>query len=196
MSGIDQILQQIESEAASKEQAILADAKAHSEKIVADCAKTGEIALQKIADEAAAKIEKEKANAETAVRSEHQKQLLLAKVALVEDCIAKAVDSLRSLPTEEYFALLTKKIVAAAGQISGEVHFSKHDLERLPSDFESELAKKLPSGVIVTVSKEAADIEDGFILVHGDIEENGTFAALCDAERDRMKDAVAAVLFA
>lgn len=196
MSGIDQILQQIESEAASKEQAILADAKAHSEKIVADCAKTGEIALQKIADEAAAKIEKEKANAETAVRSEHQKQLLLAKVALVEDCIAKAVDSLRSLPTEEYFALLTKKIVAAAGQISGEVHFSKHDLERLPSDFESELAKKLPSGVIVTVSKEAADIEDGFILVHGDIEENGTFAALCDAERDHMKDAVAAVLFA
>ena len=51
------------------------------------------------------------------------------------------------------------------------------------------------SGGTLKLMKEARQIEDGFILVYGGIEENCTFRALLDAKKDQLQDQVNRILF-
>ena len=45
------------------------------------------------------------------------------------------------------------------------------------------------------VSKEGKNIENGFVLVYGGIEENCTLRAMFDAKRDELSDKVHRMLF-
>ena len=47
----------------------------------------------------------------------------------------------------------------------------------------------------LTVSEEVSNIENGFILAYGGIEENCTLQAMFDAKRDELSDKVHHLLF-
>ena len=72
---------------------------------------------------------------------------------------------------------------------TGEIIFNKKDLERLPKDFGATLASNLK------VSSEIRNIDGGFILLYGDIEENCSFSALFMAEKENLQDKVRDLLF-
>ena len=70
------------------------------------------------------------------------------------------------------------------------------DLARRPADFEKKIgaAAEKQKGKL-SLSEKAAEIEGGFILSYGGIEENCSLEALFESEADVLKDAVRAVLF-
>ena len=75
--------------------------------------------------------------------------------------------------------------------------FSKTDLERLPQNFLDSLEVSLKDikNASLTISEEAAQIDGGFILKYGEIEENCSFEALFIDSKDELQDKINAFLF-
>ena len=109
----------------------------------------------------------------------------------------KTMDTLKSLPDEEYFDLILKMVSSYAQPQNGQIIFSKRDMERLPADFEQQLNQAIKSrGGSLTISSANRPIDGGFVLVYGDIEENCTFAAIFSSKHDILQDKVHEFLFA
>ena len=79
----------------------------------------------------------------------------------------------------------------------GEIYFSVKDLENMPVGFGKEIEEiALAKGGKLTVAGAGRDnIDNGFILAYGGIEENCTIRAMFDAKRDELSDIVHRLLF-
>ena len=69
--------------------------------------------------------------------------------------------------------------------MSGVVLLNEKDMNRLPKNF---LARLEECGVKAELSETPCDIESGFILKCGDIEENMDFSAILSEKRDAIED--------
>ena len=88
--------------------------------------------------------------------------------------------------------MLEKSVLAESGQI----RFNAADQKRLPAGFEKKIAAIAEKkGGALTVSQETCDIDGGFLLVYGGIEENCSFAAMFAAEKENLQDKVHTLLF-
>ena len=77
------------------------------------------------------------------------------------------------------------------------LHNTKKDLERMPAGFREEiksLAQK--KGGVLEISGETRNIDGGFILIYGGIEENCSIDAMFAEKRDELLDQVRKILFA
>ena len=92
---------------------------------------------------------------------------------------------------EDYFELIYTFAKKLNG-MSGVVLLNKKDMNRLPKDFLARLEK---CGVKAELSKTPCDIESGFILKCGDIEENMDFSAILSEKRDAIEDFINQELF-
>lgn len=129
------------------------------------------------------------AGAESAAEVNARRELLKAKVDLIDESLRKAQWYLHSLNTEDYFKVLFSLAARSRQSGVGEMHLNTKDLARMPASFLQQL------GAGIRVSDEPYDIEDGFILVYGDIEMNCTFSALFAANREELKAKAAEILF-
>lgn len=96
-----------------------------------------------------------------------------------------------ALSDEDYFALLYK-MAGAVSEKEGELLLSARDLARLPADFAEQLKK---AGLYVTVSAVPVDIDGGFILRSGAVEQNCSFSAVIEDKRNAIEDMINAALF-
>lgn len=197
MSGLEKIVEQIISEAKTTAKKIIDEAnteaaqisqaaKAESEKeaarLLADAAKNAETA-QKLADSAA--------------EMDARRTLLAAKQQLIGSVIEEAKTALTALPDDEYFAMILRLAKKNALPQEGELFLSQKDLDRLPVGFEERLNEALaPQGALLHISKQTRQLDGGFLLVYGGIEENCSFSALFDAQREALQDQVHKILFA
>lgn len=129
------------------------------------------------------------AGARSAAALNERRELLAVKVALIDETLSQAQLYLHSLNTEDYFRVLFALAARSRQPGVGVMRLNAGDLARMPSSF----LKQLGAGI--RVSDEAIDIEDGFVLVYGDIEMNCTFAALFGACREELKAKAAEILF-
>ena len=66
----------------------------------------------------------------------------------------------------------------------------------MPKGFEAEMEKAAQKkGGSLKLSSEAKEMDGGFILVYGGVEENCTIRAMFDAKRDELSDKVYRILF-
>ena len=100
-------------------------------------------------------------------------------------------NTLINLGDKEYFEALYKLAESLDGA-EGIVYLNEKDLKRVPSDFETQLNK---AGLSAPIGKEAVDIDGGFILKNGDIEENMSFSAIISARRGELEDLINRGLF-
>ena len=98
---------------------------------------------------------------------------------------------MENLPDEDYFELIYTFAKKLSG-MSGVVLLNKKDMNRLPKNF---LARLEECGVKAELSKTPCDIESGFILKCGDIEENMDFSAILSEKRDIIEDFINQELF-
>ena len=75
------------------------------------------------------------------------------------------------------------------------MYLSKRDLERAPEDFEESINSLVYEKGAVRLSKKPRDIENGFVLVYGDMEVNCTLRAIFDEKHDLLRDALCKELF-
>lgn len=196
MTGLEKMVSQILEEAKAAAAAKEAEAKAAADQIRADAEKEGEALAAEIARKSEADAAGYQERTKSAADLKRRTALLSAKQELIADTITKAYDSFSAQDGEAYFATLKKMAEKFAVAKKGEMLLGAADLAKLPEGFEKEIQEiAQKKGGELTISKQAASVDKGFILSYGGVEENCSFKALFDSKKDELQDLVQKMLF-
>lgn len=197
MTGLEKIIQTIEADAKAAAEVITSQAKFDADEITAAARVHADKLYAEITMKSELEVKSVLSRAESGAALQEKKLILDAKQQTISDIIAKAKDKLLTLPDSGYFDVLLEIIKKHAHNKAGQIVLSAADLNRIPKDYNTAIMNILSSipGASLTIADEAAELEGGFILVYGDIEENCSFDALFSAAKDDLQDKVNALLF-
>lgn len=176
----DERISQIGAETDEKCAQIMAQAKLDADKISAE-----------IADRAQSKVKQMQAASKSRCDLEIRNAFLKRRREEIDKTYSEILNKMKNLPDEDYFELIYTFAKKLNG-MSGVVLLNEKDMNRLPKDF---LARLEEYGVKSELSKTPCDIESGFILKCGDIEENMDFSAILSEKRDAIEDFINQELF-
>ena len=167
----DERISKIGAETDEKCAQIMAQAKLDADKISAE-----------IADRAQSKVKQMQAASKSRCDLETRNAFLKRRREEIDKTYSEILNKMKNLPDEDYFELIytfAKKLSGMSGVV-------------LSKDF---LARLEECGVKAELSKTPCDIESGFILKCGDIEENMDFSAILSEKRDAIEDFINQELF-
>lgn len=193
MTGLEKIVQQIQSEAQQAADAVIAQANAEAADIIQKAKEEGTAQIASIEAQSKTDADNVLSAAKSAAALQIRRAVLEAKQEIIGKVIETTQKSIYGLPDDEYFALILKMVKKYALPERGEILFSASDLKRLPTDFSAKIAEAAPAELIV--SKETRKIDGGFVLIYGGVEENCSFEALFYAARENLQDKVQELLF-
>lgn len=193
MSGIDKIIQTIESNTAIACDSVIGAARQKAEAILSSAEKEAEMIIANGKDSTAARVVDIKKRGESAAQLEEKRVMLSAKQQIITTMLNEGLDVAKNLPDGEYFDLIQKMVAKYSMSGDGEILFGEKDLARLPSGFIGELNKD-SKGKITLIDK-AAPIDAGFILRYGGIEQNCSFDAVFAGEAENLCDKAGRLLF-
>ncbi len=196
MTGLEKIVDQILAEANQEADRLIEEANGQAKQIAEEADAQTEKSVQEIKK----KSEAQAKNLEERMHSSNdlylRTQTLAVKQDVIADVIETAYQKVCSMDTESYFGMLEKLIEKYALPQSGEIYFSDSDLWAMPAGFYNRIqAVAEKAGGTLTLSQEGKNIENGFVLVYGGVEQNCTLRAIFDANRDEMQDTVHAILY-
>ncbi len=197
MTGLEKIIKAIEVDSQNRADKILAEGKEESDGILSSAKKEAEITGSKIRENTALETKAILNRTESSAKLIRRQLILDGKQKLIGEIILKAKNKLTSLSDTEYFDIILQIVKKNAHNEAGIIMFSKTDLERLPQNFLDSLEVSLKDikNASLTISEEAAQIDGGFILKYGEIEENCSFEALFIDSKDELQDKINAFLF-
>lgn len=196
MAGLDKMKSQILNEAKTAADEKTAAAKAEAEKILDQAKAEARKRQDSISRKSAADVANYKERIASSIDLQHRTKILGAKQEMIASVLDKAYETVTGLGDKEYFDMLLKLLEKYALPQDGEIYFSASDLKRMPTGFEQDAQKSAKAnGGTVKVSRGAKNIENGFVLSYGGIEENCTLRAMFDAKRDELSDKVHRMLF-
>lgn len=193
MSGIDTILNIIESQQKQTENNIIRTAEEKALAIEADGDRKAETAYNEYMKKSLIKAETDFRNACNSADAGNRRKILECKVEIIDKAIENIISRLENLPESEYFDMILRLSGRKFHDGNGKIFFGKKDLARLPAEFPEKISGI--SGGKVKISDIPADIENGFILEYGLISENCSFRAILESEKDTVRDILARVLF-
>ncbi len=197
MTGLENIVNQIIAESEEAARRTLADAQARADKIrddaQADAKQREKLIVAQAEADAAQILEGARSGADLIKR----RSLLQARQQLIAQTLEKAKESFYAMDDDAYFRTICEMLGRYAYAQAGRLAFNQRDLDRLPAGFDAQVAQALAGkpGASLTLDEAPRDIDGGFVLIYGDIEENCSFEALFDAQKDRLQDEVRALLF-
>lgn len=196
MSGLDKMKARILQEADQSAQEIIGKAKADAETVVREAREKAEAEAAEIL----ARAESGKADyarrAEASLDMKRKQAYLAAKQDVIGRVLDQAYETVTGLDTEKYFEMLGAMLEKYVLPEEGEIRFSKRDLERMPDGFTGKIKTiAAQKGGSLTLSPEAGEMDGGFILVYGGIEENCTIKAVFASKREELSDQVNSLLF-
>jgi len=196
MTGLEKIVDQILAEANQEADRLIEEANGQAKQIAEEADAQTEKSVQEIKkkSEAQAKTLEERMHSSNDLYL--RTQTLAVKQEVIADVIETAYQKVCGMDKESYFGMLEKMIEKYALPQSGEIYFSDSDLGAMPSGFYNRIqAAAEKAGGTLTLSQEGKNIENGFVLVYGGVEQNCTLRAIFDANRDEMQDTVHAILY-
>ncbi len=196
MAGLNEIMDQILNEARVSAENIANEAKGQADEIMAAAKKDAEKAVKEIeaksASDVAAYAERIESNADLQKRS----ALLAAKQEIISGVIEKAYQKFCAQDGDSYLSVLKKMVSLFARSEQGEICFSEQDKQNLPTGFMDELnAAAAAKGGSLKLSDASVNIDKGFVLTYGGIEENCSFKALFDAKQNEIQDLINKEIF-
>ncbi len=196
MTGLDKIVSQILEEANNSASAKLEKARAEAEEIMNTARAEAEKEAEEILQKAKTDMENYAERTKSAADLRRRTAILAAKQEMISQVLDKAYQKFCSMDEETYFATLLDILKKFVMEDNGVIFFSEEDRAKLPDDYEEKIeAIAAEKGGTLTVSQENRNIERGFVLAYGGIEENCSFRALFDSRKDDLQDKVQAVLF-
>jgi len=195
LTGIEKIVEKIREESLRKCETVIAEAKENGNEIILEAKKEAAKTAFDITEKGKKEAERKVAAARSAAETISKTRYLEVKNAIVNDIIAAAFEKIEAMEDEEYFALLLSLCEKNVENGEGIMYLSKRDLERAPKDFEESVNSLIYEKGAVRLSKTPKDIENGFVLVYGDIEVNCTLRAVFDEKLDTLRDALCKELF-
>lgn len=196
MTGLEKILAQIQGEAQAAAEAKLRAAQAKAEEECAAIAARADEECRQIEAKSRQQCTAALQRAASAAQLQQRRKVLETKQQIIAEAMQAALQKMRQMPTEEYFAALRTLAVRYAQPGEGVMYFGEKDLARLPEGYEKTLNEALGSQRSVKISREKRPIADGFVLAYGGIEENCSLQALFAADREAMQDLAQSILFA
>lgn len=195
MSGLDKILEHINTDATNTANELIQSAKDEAAKILAGLKDEATAKANAIDEQSKVAVETAKSRIASAADQKEKRMILEAKQGEIDKVINTALEKMQNLDDKSYFDTIVKMVekYAHAGK-EGIISFSAKDLARLPKDFIEQL-QKAKDGAKLEIAKEPADIKSGFLLSYGDIEENCSFDALIEASRETLQDKIGQQLF-
>lgn len=195
MNGLDKIKDKILDEAKIKADGIISKATDEAKKMIQQAETQSQQDAQEIREEGKKKADAAIRFAESSAHLEGRKKILETKGQIIDSVIKEAYRRMVSLDDSDYFTIITRLVMQYAHNDEGEMYFSSNDLKRMPKDYETKLNEQLKQGKL-KISSKPYNIDAGFILVYGGIEENCSFNALFKAQNDILRDKISAILFA
>lgn len=196
MTGLEKMKSQILDEARAAAESKISAAQAEADKILAEAQAEAENCKSSIFQKSERAIASYKERVASSNDLQRRTKLLAAKQEMIAQVLDKAYVSLESMGRREYFDMLLKMLEKYAQPQDGEIFFSPADLAKLPEGFADRIEETAKGrGGSLKISKEGRNIENGFILAYGGIEENCTLRAMFDAKRDELSDKVYRILF-
>ena len=193
MSGIDKIIQEIETNAAQSCDSVLAQARQKADVIIADAQKEADQILADGKEKTAAHVADIKKRGDSAAELEEKRVMLYTKQQIINTMLGEGLSTAKSLPKDEYFNLILDMVGKYSLEDEGVIFFGENDNHRLPVDFLSELNRAAKGGIVL--SSKSAPIDAGFILKYGGIEQNCSFDAIFAGEAENLSDKAGRLLF-
>lgn len=196
MSGLDKMKARILEEADHSAQEIIAKAESEAQSALQTAEQAAAVEAEKIIGRAEKNAEDYAKRVESSVEMHRKQARLAAKQEVIGNVLTDAYESVMSLGTEEYFEMLGRMLEKNVLSGEGVICFSVKDLERMPDDFREKINTTAASaGGTLKISDEAYNIDGGFLLIYGGVEENCTIKAVFDAKKEELSDQVNRLLF-
>lgn len=197
MTGLEKILKEIEAQAKANADVILAEAKKEAEEIMNAAKSEAQEKCAQITSKSETDVKAVFSRAESAAVLAKKQMILSAKQQLINDILANARKSISALPDDKYCDIILRMIKKFAHNKAGVIVFSADDKKRLPADFSQKIGDALKDKPLASleISGDSAQLDGGFLLIYGDIEENCSFNALFDDAREELQDKLNAFLF-
>ena len=192
MNGEDKILNRIKSDCDKSIKEIEQEAQAECDKILSDAQLQIKENNKVHSAKVSSAVDQINAGAKSKVELEIRNSILKKRREEIDNTVDMVYNTLLNLDDKEYFEALYKLASSLKG-LKGVVYLNNKDLKRAPADFTQKLKAV---GLDAELSKDAVDIDGGFILKDGDIEENMSFSAVISAKRDDLEDLINRELFA
>ena len=194
MTGLDRIIQEIEKDAQTAADEKIKNAQEQSQIIITQATQQAQRSINEAEADIQNQCNEVIKRKNSALELERRRKLLETKQEIIDEMIDGALSKLRSLNDEEYFSLLRGMIAKnlQPGK-SGEILLSEKDKRRMPSDFLQQINETYTAHLVL--SQKNADIDGGFILVYGNIEENCSFSAIFASYSEQLRDVAREILF-
>ena len=193
MSGIDKIIQQIETDTKEVCDSVVASAQQKADGILMNAEKDAQTIIDEGKEKTAAHVADIKKRGDSAADLEERKIMLYTKQQIISDMLKEGLNVAKSLPDDEYFTLIAKMAEKYSMPGDGVILFGEKDQKRLPAGYIDTL-NSVSKGKL-TLCDEAADIDAGFILKYGGIEQNCSFDAIFAGEAENLSDRAGRLLF-
>lgn len=193
MSGIEKIIEQIESDSNNRVDEIISSAEEEAREIISKAENSANESCQTIKAEYEQKCSSAIERAESQGNLIKRRAILKEKQRIITETIDKAHNRLLNMKDEEYFSMILKMIEKYSYNENGEIFFNKKDLDRMPLLFTTKISKA--SNKKLKLNNKPVDIDGGFILVYGGIEENCSFNAIFNDNSEMLQDKVYNTLF-
>ena len=193
MSGIDKIIEQIQSDTDKICASVIGAAQQKADKMISEAEAKAQQIIADGKDKTASKVADIKKRGESAADLEEKRVMLYTKQKIISEMLSEGLLNAKNLPEDEYFDLIDKMVEKYSQPEDGVIVFGKKDIERLPQGYIDRLNKS--SKGQLTLSDETADIEAGFILKYGGIEQNCSFDAIFAGEAENLSDRAGRLLF-
>ena len=192
---VDKIIDQILAKAQAEADSIVADASKKADGIRAEAdSETAEMTAA-VKARSEADLAGYESRIESSIDLNRRRALLAARQDIITGILDKAYDRLDKQNDEKYFEMIIKLLRQNVQPLEGKIAFSSKDMKRLPSGFEAQCSEAAAAvGGRLALSDKPRDIENGFVLIYGDIEENCSLRAIFDASKDELTDLVHGIL--
>ncbi len=189
MAGIDKIIEQIISQAEDNAKKITDEANAEATNILTQAREDGQAKAQVISQKSEIQSKDIVARGQSAAALYIRKENLKAKQDIITKMLKNAKQAILNLSDKEYCDIILKMIEKHSTNEVGFISFNSKDVKRI-SSIESNFKK-----FNLTLSDKTVNIDGGFILIYGDIEENCSITALFDGADEKLQDEVSSMLF-
>lgn len=196
MSGLDKMKARILEEAEQSAGEILNKARADAEAVIKAAREEADAGAAKTAERAQRDAAEDEKRAGSSRDMQRKQAYLAAKQEVIREVLDEAYEKVLNLDEKEYFELLEKMLEKHISPQDGVICFSKRDLERMPEGFSGKIKTAAAAkGGSLTLDTKPAQIDGGFLLVYGGIEENCTIKAVFDSKKDELSDQINRLLF-
>lgn len=188
MGGLEKITEQIIKKANDEAELIINDAKQKALAISNESKKEINELFKNNQNIIKNDCEKIMSMAQSQDRQRERSELLKARSEVIETIISDAKKAITEMEKDKYKEVLLKILKNSMTESEGEIIFSKNDIKLVDDDFIKKI-KDLSKGKL-TVLKETQNIENGFIIRYGKIEQNCSIESIFEEKHNELTDLV------